>query len=64
MLMNVLEAMPQVDMDVEIKVEDDDNENKITAGSVVTISVNLTRKPLKQIMELALGEEVYIKGFF
>ena len=34
--------MPALDMDVKVRVEDDSEEEKITAGSIVTITTTLT----------------------
>ena len=44
-------------MDVEVKVEDED-EDKITAGSIVTITTKLTRESMGDITEAADNGEV------
>ena len=38
---------------MDVKVEDDDHENKITAGSIVTISTKLTHQTMGDITEAA-----------
>ena len=49
--------MPALKMDVDVKVEDDD-EDKITAGSIVTITTKLTRESMGDIIESADNGEV------
>ena len=50
--------MPALKLDVDVKVEDDDLENKITAGSIVTISTKLIRQCMEDITNAADAGEV------
>ena len=52
-LYSVFQSIPALKMDVDVKVEDDDHENKITAGSIVTISTKLTHQTMGDITEAA-----------
>ncbi|ELU17583.1 hypothetical protein CAPTEDRAFT_160293 [Capitella teleta] len=49
-LMLILAEMPLIDMEARCAVLDDDDPT-ITAGSIVTVTVNLTRNSMKDIME-------------
>lgn len=57
-LYTVFKSLPALRMDVDVKVEDDDCENKITAGSIVTISTKLTRQGMGDITAAADAGEV------
>lgn len=60
-LYTVFKSLPALRMDVDVKVEDDDCENKITAGSIVTISTKLTRQGMGDITAAAdAGEEMSV----
>ena len=50
--------MPALDMDVKVRVEDDSEEEKITAGSIVTITTTLTRRTIGDIIDAAERGEV------
>ena len=50
--------MPALDMDVKVRVEDDSEEEKITAGSIVTITTTLTRRTIGDIIDAADRGEV------
>uniref|UniRef100_A0A3Q3QZ56 Translocation protein SEC63 homolog n=1 Tax=Monopterus albus TaxID=43700 RepID=A0A3Q3QZ56_MONAL len=43
-VMAVLGSFPHIDMDTKLQVLDDEDSNNITAGSIVTVTVTLTRK--------------------
>lgn len=55
-----LRHFPDVEMVVELKVEDEEEEQSITAGSLVTLNVQLKRKTLGDLMKQAdeTGEDV------
>ena len=57
-LYSVFKNMPALKLDVDVKVEDDDLENKITAGSIVTISTKLIRQCMEDITNAADAGEV------
>jgi len=60
-LEDVFRNMPALDMDVKVRVEDDSEEEKITAGSIVTITTTLTRRTIGDIIDAAdRGEELTI----
>lgn len=60
-LYSVFKNMPALKLDVDVKVEDDDLENKITAGSIVTISTKLIRQCMEDITNAAdAGEEMVV----
>ena len=52
--------MPALDMDVKVRVEDDSEEEKITAGSIVTITTTLTRRTIGDIIDAADRGEVIV----
>ena len=47
-------------MDVKVRVEDDSEEEKITAGSIVTITTTLTRRTIGDIIDAADRGEVIV----
>ena len=55
---DVFRNMPALDMDVKVRVEDDSEEEKITAGSIVTITTTLTRRTIGDIIDAAERGEV------
>lgn len=58
---DVFRNMPALNMDVKVRVEDDSEEEKITAGSIVTITTTLTRQTIGDIIDAAnRGEEMSI----
>lgn len=60
-LCNRLRLFPDVHMEVKVSVLDEEEEDAITAGSLVTISVNLKRKTLGDLMKQADEEGEDIK---
>ena len=56
--------MPALDMDVKVRVEDDSEEEKITAGSIVTITTTLTRRTIGDIIDAAERGEVRMTSSF
>ncbi|XP_062323285.1 translocation protein SEC63 homolog [Osmerus eperlanus] len=63
-VMAVLGSLPHVTMDTKLQVLDDEDSNNITAGSIVTVTVTLTRKRMSDVFEkeqdamaACLGEE-------
>ena len=57
-MMDVFESMPSLQMDVNVRVEDDNDADKITAGSIVTITTTLTRNTCGDIIAAADNGEV------
>ncbi|KAL2081787.1 hypothetical protein ACEWY4_021605 [Coilia grayii] len=47
----VLGSFPHVTMDTKLQVLDDEDSNNITAGSIVTVTVTLTRKKMAEVFE-------------
>ena len=45
-------------MKVDVKVEDDDDDHKITTGSIVTVSTELTRHNMEDLSQAATNGEV------
>lgn len=64
-VMAVLASFPSITMDTKLQVLDDEDSNNITAGSIVTVTVTLTRKRMAEVFEkeqnvtpcLGVGEE-------
>ncbi|XP_029545147.1 translocation protein SEC63 homolog isoform X2 [Salmo trutta] len=64
-VMAVLASFPSITMDTKLQVLDDEDSNNITAGSIVTVTVTLTRKRMAEVFEkeqnvtpcLVVGEE-------
>uniref|UniRef100_A0A8C6LT47 Translocation protein SEC63 homolog n=1 Tax=Nothobranchius furzeri TaxID=105023 RepID=A0A8C6LT47_NOTFU len=50
-VMAVLGTFPHITMDTKLQVLDDEDSNNITAGSIVTVTVTLTRKRMSDIFE-------------
>ncbi|CAB1450175.1 unnamed protein product [Pleuronectes platessa] len=63
-VMSVLGSFPHITMDTKLQVLDDEDSNNITAGSIVTVTVTLTRKRMVDMFEKeqdstpCTGEEV------
>ncbi|KAK9531664.1 hypothetical protein VZT92_011074 [Zoarces viviparus] len=47
----VLGSFPHITMDTKLQVLDDEDSNNITAGSIVTVTVTLTRKRMSEVFE-------------
>ncbi|XP_041726805.2 translocation protein SEC63 homolog isoform X2 [Coregonus clupeaformis] len=64
-VMAVLASFPHITMETKLQVLDDEDSNNITAGSIVTVTVTLTRKRMAEVFEkeqnatpcLGVGEE-------
>ncbi|MED6232523.1 secretory subunit [Ataeniobius toweri] len=50
-VMAVLGSFPHIIMDIKLQVLDDEDSNNITAGSIVTVTVTLTRKRMADMFE-------------
>ncbi|XP_037541329.1 translocation protein SEC63 homolog [Nematolebias whitei] len=50
-VMVVLGSFPHIIMDIKLQVLDDEDSNNITAGSIVTVTVTLTRKRMVDMFE-------------
>ncbi|KAM9704063.1 translocation protein SEC63 homolog [Menidia menidia] len=50
-VMAVLGSFPHLTMDTKLQVLDDEDSNNITAGSIVTVTVTLTRKRMTDMFE-------------
>ncbi|GLD59760.1 translocation protein SEC63 homolog [Lates japonicus] len=50
-VMAVLGSFPHITMDTKLQVLDDEDSNNITAGSIVTVTVTLTRKRMADMFE-------------
>ena len=57
-MMDVLRNMPALHLDVNVRVEDDNDEEKVTAGSIVTITIGLKRNTCGDIIDAADNDEV------
>jgi len=58
-LYEVFRDIPALQMKVDVKVEDDDDDHKITTGSIVTVSTELTRHNMEDLSQAASnGEEI------
>lgn len=49
-VMKVLGQMPLIDFSIRCEVVDDENSNVVTAGAIVTVTVNLTRRSMKELI--------------
>ncbi|KTG46748.1 hypothetical protein cypCar_00013001 [Cyprinus carpio] len=47
----VLGSFPCINMETKLQVLDDEDSNKVTAGSIVTVTVTLTRKRMSEMFE-------------
>lgn len=47
--MKVLGKMPLIDFDVKCEVVDDENSNVVTAGAIVTVTVELVRRSMSDL---------------
>lgn len=50
-VMGVLGSFPHITMETKLQVLDDEDSNNITAGSIVTVTVTLTRKRMMEVFE-------------
>ncbi|KAJ8355658.1 hypothetical protein SKAU_G00184520 [Synaphobranchus kaupii] len=50
-VMAVLSSFPNINMDTKLQVLDDEDSNNITAGSIVTVTVTLTRRTMAEVFE-------------
>lgn len=48
-VMKVLGVMPLIDFSIRCEVVDDENSNVVTAGAIVTVTVNLVRRSMKEL---------------
>ena len=48
-LMRVLGRMPLIDFSFHVEVIDDEHTNVVTAGAIVTVTVSLTRRNMKEL---------------
>ncbi|RXM33472.1 Translocation protein SEC63-like [Acipenser ruthenus] len=70
-VMAVLGNFPRITIDIKLQVVDDEDSNNITAGSLVTVTVTLTRKMMLSKIESSYDEEkkkksplLILKDFF
>lgn len=56
-LLDVFRAMPSLELNVQVRVEDDSDEEKVTAGSIVTISIGMKRNTCGDIVDAADNDE-------
>jgi translocation protein SEC63 len=49
-VIKVLSKMPLIDFSIRCEVVDDDNTNIVTAGAIVTVTVNLVRRSMKELL--------------
>ncbi|XP_057677981.1 translocation protein SEC63 homolog [Corythoichthys intestinalis] len=54
-VMAVLGSFPHISMDTKLQVLDDEDSSNITAGSIVTVTVTLARKPMAEVFEKEQG---------
>lgn len=59
-MMDVLRNLPALNLDVNVRVEDDSDEEKVTAGSIVTITIGLKRQTCGDIIDAADNDEEMI----
>ncbi|XP_076129514.1 translocation protein SEC63 homolog [Alosa pseudoharengus] len=50
-VLSVLGSFPHVTMETKLQVLDDEDSSNITAGSIVTVTVTLTRKKMSEVFE-------------
>ncbi|XP_028653457.1 translocation protein SEC63 homolog [Erpetoichthys calabaricus] len=50
-VMAVIGSFPHINMDIKLQVLDDEDSNNITAGSIVTVTVTLTRRTMMEFFE-------------
>lgn len=48
-VMKVLGKMPLIDFSIKVEVVDDENSNVVTAGAIVTVTVNLVRRSMREL---------------
>lgn len=49
-VIKVLSRMPLIDFSIRCEVVDDDNTNIVTAGAIVTVTVNLERRSMRELL--------------
>ena len=59
-MMDVFRNLPSLVLDVNVRVEDDSDEEKVTAGSIVTITIGMKRQTCGDIVDAADNDEVKI----
>jgi translocation protein SEC63 len=58
----VLHKMPLIDFNIKVEVVDDENSNVVTAGAIVTVTVNLVRRSMSDLFgDLSAAEKQSIK---
>lgn len=61
-VMKVLGKMPLIDFSFKVEVVDDENSNVVTAGAIVTVTVNLVRRSMRELFgDLTAVEKQNIK---
>lgn len=61
-VMKVLAKMPLIDFSFKVEVVDDENSNVVTAGAIVTVTVNLVRRSMRELFgDLTAVEKQNIK---
>lgn len=61
-VIKVLGNMPLIDFSIRCEVVDDENSNVVTAGAIVTVTVNLVRRSMKELIgDTAAVEKPTIK---
>lgn len=61
-VMKVMGKMPLIDFGIRCEVVDDENSNVVTAGAIVTVTVNLERRSMKELFgDIAAVEKQAIK---
>lgn len=48
-VMKVLGRMPLIDFNINVEVIDDENTNVVTAGAIVTVTVTLKRRSMREL---------------
>lgn len=56
-VMNVIAKMPLIEVQIKAEVLDDEDSSKITAGAIVTVTANLTRRNMSTLYTSGEGEE-------
>lgn len=60
-VMRVTWSMPYVDMEVKSEVLDDEHTMTISAGSIVTVTVSLSRQCLRDVVDISAVEEADVQ---
>lgn len=56
-VMKVLGRMPLIDFNMKCEVVDDENSNVVTAGAIVTVTVELVRRSMSELFGDATAKE-------